>query len=51
FEPFFTTKEVGQGTGLGLYVCYRILTKHRGSISIENSSPDGTCFLITLPIE
>ncbi len=50
FEPFFTTKEVGQGTGLGLYVCYRILTKHRGSISVESSSCEGTCFLITLPI-
>ncbi len=50
FDPFFTTKEVGQGTGLGLYVCYRILTKHRGSIIVENTSQKGTCFLITIPI-
>jgi PAS domain S-box-containing protein len=50
FDPFFTTKEVGSGTGLGLYVCYRILTKHRGSIAVENTSCGGTCFLITLPL-
>lgn len=51
FDPFFTTKEVGSGTGLGLYVCYRILTKHRGNIAIENTSSNGTCFLITLPLQ
>lgn len=49
FEPFFTTKDVGKGTGLGLYVCYRILTKHRGSIVVESTSSEGTCFLVTIP--
>ncbi|RKZ28325.1 hypothetical protein DRQ36_10610 [bacterium] len=50
FEPFFTTKEVGKGTGLGLYVCYRIVTKHKGTINIESTSEKGTCFVVTLPI-
>ena len=50
FEPFFTSKEVGKGTGLGLYACYRIITKHHGSIYVESTSPEGTCFVITIPV-
>ncbi|MGI8835468.1 MAG: ATP-binding response regulator [Pyrinomonadaceae bacterium] len=49
FEPFFTTKEVGKGTGLGLAVCYGILTEHGGSLNVQSTVGVGTTFTISLP--
>ena len=49
FEPFYTTKEPGQGTGLGLYVSYNIVQKHRGKIEVT-SSPGDTRFTVRLPL-
>jgi two-component system NtrC family sensor kinase len=49
FEPFFTTKEVGKGTGLGLAVCYGILTEHGGSLDVQSKTGVGTTFTISLP--
>jgi signal transduction histidine kinase len=49
FEPFFTTKEVGQGTGLGLAVAYRIVEGHGGRIEVENLRPRGCRFRVALP--
>lgn len=49
FEPFFTTKGVGQGTGMGLYVSWGIITKLGGLISVESEVGKGTTFTITLP--
>ncbi|WP_046494880.1 ATP-binding protein [Streptomyces odonnellii] len=50
FEPFFTTKSVGEGTGLGLDISYRIVVnKHRGDIRVQ-SQPGNTRFQVLLPI-
>ncbi len=50
FEPFFTTKGVGQGTGIGLAVCHRVVTAHKGKIEIGDVDPRGTRFTIALPL-
>jgi signal transduction histidine kinase len=50
FEPFFTTKPVGEGTGLGLDISYRIVVnKHHGDIRVE-SEPGRTVFRVYLPL-
>lgn len=50
FDPFFTTKPVGQGTGLGLTICYQIIEKHNGKIDVISEPNQGTEFVIALPI-
>jgi signal transduction histidine kinase len=51
FDPFFTTKSAGKGTGLGLAVCYGIITAHGGKIEASINGQNGTKFLINLPTE
>jgi signal transduction histidine kinase len=50
FEPFFTTKPIGEGTGLGLDISWRIVVKkHHGDLRVD-SKPGETWFKIVLPI-
>lgn len=49
FDAFFTTKKVGQGVGLGLSICHRIIQQHEGSVIVE-SEPNSWCrFAMTFP--
>lgn len=50
FNPFFTTKPVGQGTGLGMSITYKVIKNHNGNIDIESKQGIGTKFIITLPL-
>jgi len=50
FEPFFTTKPVGQGTGLGLDISFRIVVnRHHGDLRVR-SEPGDTRFQVRLPL-
>jgi len=50
FDPFFTTKELGKGTGLGLSTAYGIVKENGGDISVKETGPQGTTFLLELPL-
>ena len=50
FEPFFSTKKVGEGTGLGLALCYGIIQQHNGSIEVTSEPHVLTSFKMRLPI-
>lgn len=49
FEPFFTTKDVGDGTGIGLAFCHRIIHSHGGHIWADPDYRGGSRFVISLP--
>ncbi|HZO86129.1 MAG TPA: ATP-binding protein [Verrucomicrobiae bacterium] len=51
FDPFFTTKDVGQGMGLGLSICYRIVQSYEGRILVR-SEPGKFCeFTLEFPVK
>ena len=50
FDPFFSTRGVGQGTGLGLSVCYGIITEHNGQIYAKSQPGKGSFFTVELPV-
>jgi C4-dicarboxylate-specific signal transduction histidine kinase len=49
FDPFYTTRPVGQGTGLGLSVCYGTVKEHNSTIYAENLEPNGAAVTIEMP--
>jgi two-component system, NtrC family, sensor kinase len=51
FDPFFTTKDVGQGTGLGLFITHDIILRHGGNIAVKSVQEKGTTFTIRIPGE
>lgn len=51
FDPFYTTKAAGRGTGLGLFICYDIITsEHKGTMTVESRKGEFTRFEIGLPV-
>ena len=50
FDAFFTTKNPGEGTGLGLNIVYRIVSKYEGTIDVDSKERMGTTFTIKFPI-
>lgn len=50
FKPFFSTKEKGQGLGLGLAICRKIIERYQGRIDVTSTPGVGTKFMISLPI-
>jgi signal transduction histidine kinase len=51
FDPFFTTKDVGEGTGLGLFVTYSLVQNMNGNITVESRKGQGTSFEIAISVE
>jgi signal transduction histidine kinase len=51
FDPFYTTKPTGRGTGLGLAVCYGIITAHNGRIELAPNDGQGTRVIVALPTQ
>ncbi len=49
FDPFFTTKSPGKGTGLGMSICWGIISEHGGTISVESEKGIGSTFTVRLP--
>lgn len=49
FDPFFTTR--AQGSGVGLFVCQKIVVQHGGTITVRNHKQKGTTFLVKLPLD
>jgi len=50
FEPFYTTKPPGKGTGLGLAVSYKLISRQGGHIDIESTPNQGTVVTVSLPV-
>ena len=51
FDPFFTTKPIGQGTGMGLSISYKIIQAHGGKLLVDSECGIGTVFTILLPLK
>jgi CheY-like chemotaxis protein len=50
FNPFYTIKEIGQGSGLGLSICERIVRSYDGRIDVESEPDRGSSFVVRLPM-
>lgn len=50
-EPFFTTKPVGDGSGLGMSISYKVIKSHNGEIKIESEEGKGTKVSLILPLD
>jgi len=50
FDPFFTSKPIGEGTGLGMSIAYKIVQAHKGKIQVKSKPDHGTTIAVQLPI-
>ncbi len=50
FESFFTTKEIGNGTGLGLFIIYNLINELDGTINLDSQPDKGTTVTIRVPV-
>ena len=50
FDPFYTTAPAGQGSGLGLSICYSIIKQHFGTITVDSEEGKGSTFIVRLPM-
>lgn len=50
FDPFYTTKAPGEGTGLGLTICHRIVDEAGGHLQVESYPHQGSRFRLVLPL-
>jgi signal transduction histidine kinase len=50
FDPFYTTKDVGEGSGLGLFIAFEIIEEHGGCIAVSSVEGQGTTFVVRLPL-
>ena len=48
FMPYYSTKQ--RGSGLGLAIVRRIIAEHGGAIDVQHNDPQGTRFVIELPV-
>jgi len=51
FEPFYTTKGVGEGSGMGMSISYKVIQNHQGTITVDSELGKRTTFKIQLPIK
>lgn len=51
FEPYTTTRGIGEGMGLGLAICRKIMLDHGGELELAETSERGTTFRLTFPTE
>lgn len=51
FDPFFTSKNIGEGSGIGLAISYKIIEQHGGCIEVASGEGKGSNFEVILPIE
>lgn len=51
FDPFFTTKPIGEGTGLGMAISYKIVREHKGQIEVTSAKGEGATITLTFPLE
>jgi signal transduction histidine kinase len=50
FDPFFTTKKIGEGMGLGLAICEKIVKDHSGRLEVESKVGKGSAFFVRIPV-